>query len=489
MAFLRSERLPLNRLEPACEFGDGGLVRSALGFLEVRRAQIAKLALDSGMLRFETGETPALVGRRGAKRLAARVEVGRCGLSLREFGLRALKFSPGARLALARFSREAVGPIGGLGQRQVLGGEPLRHGGGVGDQRLLALEVAGELGDAALELGFALLGALLLGLERVARERDPVQRRAAARLLFAQGRKAGGGDRLQARGLGLGARALGDLEKVGVEPPSRLGEMGLVLAPGDEMGERLMTADVGGEIAVTARLARLTLQAVDLDVELLQHVLDAQKVVLRPFQPQLRLVAARVQARNAGRLLEDEPARLGLGGDDLADLALAHERGRARAGRGVGEEELHVARAHLLAVDAIGRARLALDAPRNLDRLGVVERGGRAAVGIVEQEGDFGVVARGALAGAAENDVLHARAAHVLERRLAHHPAQRLDQIRLAAAVGTDDAGQARLDLEIGRIAEALEAGQAQALEFHRRRPSTLEPAGGFAHAPAAVTS
>ena len=349
------------------------------------------------MLRLETGETPALVGRRGAKRLAARVEVGRCGLRLREFGLRALKFSPGARLALARFSREAVRPIGGLGQRQVLGGEPLRHGGGVGDQRLLALEVAGELTDAALELGFALLGALLLGLERVARERDPVQRRAAARLLFAQGRKGGGGDRLQARGLGLRARALGNLEKVGVEPLSRLGEMGLVPAPGEEMGERLVTADVGGEIAVTARLARLTLQAVDLDVELLQHVLNAQKVVLRPFQPQLRLMAARVQAGDARGLLEDEPARLGLGGNDFADLALAHERGRTRAGRGVGEEELHVARAHLLAVDAIGRARLALDAPRNLDRLGVVERGGRAAVGIVEQEGDFALLREGRL--------------------------------------------------------------------------------------------
>ena len=195
----------------------------------------------------------------------------------------------------------------------------------------------------------------------------------------------------------MGARALGDLEKVRVEPLSRLGELGLVLAPGDEMGERLMAADVGGEIAVSARLARLTLQAVDLDVELLQHVLDAQKVVLRSLKPQLGLMAARVEARNAGGLLEDEPARLRPRGDDLADLALAHERGRARAGRGVGEEKLHVARAHLPAVDAIGRARLALDAARNLDRLGVVERGRRAAVGIVEQEGDFGVVARGAL--------------------------------------------------------------------------------------------
>ena len=127
-----------------------------------------------------------------------------------------------------------------------------------------------------------------------------------------------------------------------------------------------------------------------------------------------------------------------------------------------------------LAVDAVGRTGVAFDAPGDLDRLGIVEGGRRAAVEVVEQEPDFGVVAGGTLAGAGENDVLHAGAAHVLERTLAHHPAQRLDKIRLAAAVRPDDAGQARLDPEFGSVAEALEAGQAQALEFHRRDP----PAG-----------
>ena len=110
----------------------------------------------------------------------------------------------------------------------------------------------------------------------------------------------------------------------------------------------------------------------------------------------------------------------------------------------------------------------------------VVEGGGRAAVGIVEQEADLGDVARGPLAGAGEDDVVHPRAAHRLERALAHHPAQGLDEVRLAAAVRADDAGQARLDLELGGVAEALEAGQAQALEFHRGDPSARRPSGGF---------
>ena len=183
-----------------------------------------------------------------------------------------------------------------------------------------------------------------------------------------------------------------------------------------------------------------------------------------------------MEAGDARGLFQDQPARLGLGRNDLPDLPLAHQRRRARARRRVGEQELHVARAHLLAVDAVGRTRVAFDAPGDLDPLGIVEGGRRAAVEVVEQEPDLGVVARGTLAGAGEDDVLHARAAHVLERALAHHPAQSLDEIRLAAAVRPDDAGQARLDLEFGGVAEALEAGQAQALEFHRRDPSTGRP-------------
>ena len=87
---------------------------------------------------------------------------------------------------------------------------------------------------------------------------------------------------------------------------------------------------------------------------------------------------------DAGRLLQDAAARLRLGGDDLADLALPHHGGRARAGGGVGEQELHVAGAHLLAVDAVGRARLPLDAAGDVELVGVVEGGGRGAVAIVD---------------------------------------------------------------------------------------------------------
>ena len=345
------------------------------------------------------------------------------------------------------------------------------------------------MGHPALELGLALSRPLLFRFERLAGERDAVEGRAAPGLLLAQGWQGGGRQRLQARGLSLSAGALSDFDQVGVEPPARLGERRLVVAPGDETGERLLAADGRGELAVAVRLAGLTLEAVDLGVDLLQHILDAGEIVVRPFQPKLGFVAARMEAGDAGGLLQNEPPRLRPRRNDLADLSLAHQRGRARAGRGVGEQELDVARPDFLAVDAVGRAEVALDAPRDLDRLRIVEGGRRAAIGIVEEKPDLGDVARRTPGRAGEDHVLHARAAHVLVRALAHHPAQGLDEIRLAAAVRPDDAGEARLDPELGLVAETLEAGQAQPLELHRRSPSTGEKKRNFAGLYAVFTS
>ena len=254
--------------------------------------------------------------------------------------------------------------------------------------------------EATVKFCLALLRALLFRFERLAGERDAMQGGAAARFLLAQGRQSGGGERLQPRGFALRARALGDFEEVGVEPPARLGERRLMFAPRDEPRQRLVAADRASELAVAVRLARLTLEAVDLGVDLLQHILDADEIVFGALQPKLGFVASRMEAGDAGGFLEDQTARLGLGGNDLADLALAHQRGRARASRGVGEQELHVSRAHLLAIDAVGRAVVPFDAPRDLDRLGIIEGSRRAPVGIAEHEPNLGVVARGPPAGA-----------------------------------------------------------------------------------------
>jgi hypothetical protein len=158
------------------------------------------------------------------------------------------------------------------------------------------------------------------------------------------------------------------------------------------------------------------------------------------------------------------PRRLGV--DQRADAALAHQRRRARAGRRIGEQGLHVAGADIAAVDGVGRAMTALDAPYDVELVGVVDRSGRRARLVVERQRHLGKVARRPRAGAGEDDIFHLAAAHLLGRGLAHHPFECFDQVRLAAAVGTDDAGQSGLDGELRGIDEGLEARETEFVEL-----------------------
>ena len=176
-----------------------------------------------------------------------------------------------------------------------------------------------------------------------------------------------------------------------------------------------------------------------------------------------------MQAGNAGRFFEHAPALVRPRLDDLADAALMHERRRARAGRGVGEQHGDVAGPDLAAVDTEDRAFLAHDAARDLERFEVVERRRRLAVAVVDDDGDFRVVARGTVGVAGEDHVVHLGGAHGLVGGFAHDPAHRLDKVRLAAAVGADDPGQAWFDRKVGRFDEGFETDQAQPREFHSR--------------------
>jgi hypothetical protein len=97
----------------------------------------------------------------------------------------------------------------------------------------------------------------------------------------------------------------------------------------------------------------------------------------------------------------------------------------------------------------------------------LVELGRRLARAVVDLDRDLGIVARWSVVGAGKDHVVHVGGAQRLVRGLAHHPAQRFHQVRLAAAVRTDHAGEPRLDQEIGRLDEGFKAEQAKPREFH----------------------
>ena len=313
----------------------------------------------------------------------------------------------------------------------------------------------------AVKLALAVGGAPRLGFEIRLLDLEPGEHRRSRRLRLPQWL-----DAFRQRCLGAGGRRF----RLRCKPQClQRGEQGcligldlrLGLAPLQMQQQGLGPPDLARQLLVAFRLSRLPLQAVELRDELADDVAEAGEVAFGRVQPELGLVAAAVQAGDAGCILQHPAALLRLGVDDLADLALADQRRRAGAGRRVLEQQLDVAGTGVAAVDAVGGAGLALDAARDLDDVGVVELGRGDARGVVEEDRHFRPVAGRARVGAGEDHVVHGGGAHRLVRGLAHHPAKRLEQVRLAAAVRTDDPGQPPLDHKLGRLHERFEAEQA----------------------------
>ena len=224
-------------------------------------------------------------------------------------------------------------------------------------------------------------------------------------------------------------------------------------------------AQLPSDVAIAHRLASLLLQRQQLAFQCDYDVVQPGEIGFRRAQAQLGLVPARVKARDAGGLLQQRAPIGWLGVDEGADAALADEGGGMRPGGGIGEQQLDVARPGLAAVHLIAGAGAAVDAPAHLQGFELVEHRRHLAVGIVEQDLDLGDIARRARRIAGEYDVVHLAAAHALGRGLAHDPAQRLDEIGFAAAVGADNSGKPRRDDEFGRIDEGLEAGETKFAE------------------------
>ena len=108
-----------------------------------------------------------------------------------------------------------------------------------------------------------------------------------------------------------------------------------------------------------------------------------------------------------------------------------------------------------LAVDVILAVAGAVVAPGDHDLVGIV---GQGPVFIVQGQGGLRKAQCVALLGAAEDDVLHFRAAQCLAALLAHDPENGIGNIRFAGAVGTDDGGDVIAKADQRLIRKGLEA-------------------------------
>ena len=306
---------------------------------------LAGLGIERGELALELGDLLLALAPLRLQALPARAGLGRGNGELAQARLGT--FEGGFRLIVGgkRLLLEVAGQAGRVGERDGLRLEARDGLLGFGDQRLLARHVAAELLDAGLELLLPVGGALRLALQILLLDLEAGEDGALGRFLIAQRLQLAGGFGLGSDRLGLGLGGAPHL----LQRRGEIGFPGIDLAlrirPLQVEDDGLELADLGRDLLVAPRLAGLPLQALDLRVELAQDVVEAGEIAFGGAQPQLRLVAAAVQAGDAGGVLQDAPALLGLGVDQLADLPLAHQRRRAGARGCVLEQDAHRGRA------------------------------------------------------------------------------------------------------------------------------------------------
>jgi len=307
-----------------------------------------------------------------------------------------------------------------------------------------------DLGLQAADLG---VGLVQLALGRMHRVAGGVMRLAARLQRRLAGAQAGDG-RLQ--------RVLG-LRHVLVLALALVARAGFLQQPQRE----LLLLAVGLQVAVLARHLGLGFQLVELRAQFAQDVLDPRQVFAGVGQAVLGLAAALFIARHAGRLFQEHPQLFGLGLDQPVDHALADDGVAARPQAGAQEDVVDVAAADLLVVDVVAAGAVAREHAAHRD-LGVgAPLARRASLAVVEHHLDRGARGRLAVARTVEDDVLHGLAAQLGGLGLAQHPAHRVDDVGLAAAVRPHHAHQLAGHGDDGGVDERFEAGEFELGKAH----------------------
>src|SRR5690606_19136312 len=189
----------------------------------------------------------------------------------------------------------------------------------------------------------------------------------------------------------------------------------------------------------------------------------------------LRLIAA-----SADRLFQKQPAIKGMGAEDAVDLPLAHYRHAALSKPRAEEELLDIPQAARLPVDeklAFARAENAAGD----GHLGV--RQGQGFVAVVQNQRHLGETQGFPGGGAVEDEVRRPRRPECPVALLAQHPADRVDDVALAAAVRPNDGRDAGAEADLGLVRERLEAQELQGLQAQRGGTS-LATTPAFYHRP-----
>jgi len=212
------------------------------------------------------------------------------------------------------------------------------------------------------------------------------------------------------------------------------------------------------ERLVLLRLLGLAGDGVELALDLPKDVVEAREILFgRLHLADGRFLAALVLG-NAGRLLNELPPVLRLRLDKGGNAVLLDQRIGPGADTRTHEEFTDVQKAAGNLVDAV----LAFAVPEQAaGDLHLAERGiGLRKSGPIggQDHGDLCHADGGGFHGSVEDDVVHLLAAQCLDPLFPHDPADGVDDIALAAAVGTDDGADPFSEVENDTVAERLKS-------------------------------
>ena len=201
-----------------------------------------------------------------------------------------------------------------------------------------------------------------------------------------------------------------------------------------------------GNVALLFKRPHLHLELVDL-------VVDAKQVFLGFFKLALSLLLPVAEAGDTGSLLKNLAPVGGLVGDDLRDAPLPDDRIAVAPETCVHQQRMNVLETHRLAVDVVFTLPAAVEAAGEHDLRGVVIKD---VGGVVDNQRDLRKAKGISLLGAAEDHILHLRAAQRLGALLAHDPEDGVGDVRFAGAVRTDDGRNVLFKCQPGLVRKGL---------------------------------
>ena len=225
--------------------------------------------------------------------------------------------------------------------------------------------------------------------------------------------------------------------------------------------------DLDDELLRTLRCRCLQGERTKALLDLLLDVTGPLDLDPDPRELELRTVLAPLELAEARGLLDQVASVLRPGGEDCVDLALRDDRVHRAAEADVGEQLDEVRAPNGSPVDEVLPLTAADEAPGDRD-LVEVDLFSEASVLVVEDELHFAVIGRRARRRASEEDIVGLLGPHLGWSQRSRRPDDRVGDVRLARPVRADDDCDPRLEGELERVHERLEAANLDRLEMHR---------------------